>query len=140
MAAELLLAIAKRQRIYYREYVLGKVTWGAYNEARQKNEAPQVRTLGRNTKRKQVKEQARQTNQLHADKSKSPESAKKMARLIADIARRGKAREAPILPPARRIDIMDRPGEVTTSELEASQVFAAHLGGIGAAATTSTAK
>jgi hypothetical protein len=37
----------------------------------------------------------------------------------------------------RQIDSMNRPGEVTTSELEASQVFAAHVGGIGAAATTS---
>ena len=61
-----------------------------------------------------------------------------MARLIANVARRGKAREAPVLPPVKRIDSMSQPGEMTSSELETSQVFAAHLGGIGATAAAAT--
>jgi hypothetical protein len=41
---------------------------------------------------------ARRANRLHADKS--PESTKTMARLVlANVARRGKAREAPVLLP-----------------------------------------
>ena len=55
-----------------------------------------------------------------------------MARLIANVARRGKAREAPVLPPVKRIDSMSQPGEMI------SQVFAAHLGGIGATAAAAT--
>jgi hypothetical protein len=129
MTAELLLAIAKRQRAY-RKFARGGASWEAYKDG----PAHSARTLGRNAKRKEEKEQARRTNRLHADKS--PERAKKMARLIADVACRGRAREAPVLlPPVKRIGSMDRPGEMTSSELEASQVFAAHLGGIGATAT-----
>jgi hypothetical protein len=65
-----------------------------------------------------------------------------MARLIANAARRGKARDAPVLPPVKRVGSMSQPGEMTSqvfaahlggrigaSELETSQVFAAHLGG-----------
>jgi hypothetical protein len=116
----------------YRSFARGEASWGAYKEALRS-----ARALGRNAKRKEEKEQARRTNRLHADKS--PESAKKReARLIADVARRSRAREAPVLPPVKRIGSMDRPGEMTSSELEASQVFAAHFGGIGAAATAAT--
>jgi hypothetical protein len=54
----------------------------------------------------------RRASRLHADKS--PESTKKMARLIANVARRGKAREAHVLPPVKRIDSMSQPGEMTS--------------------------
>ena len=53
---------------------------------------------------------------MHADKS--PESTKKMARLIANVARRGKAREAPVLPPVKRIGSMNQPGEMAHDDLE----------------------
>jgi hypothetical protein len=53
MTAELLLAIVQRQKMY-RGYSRGEVSWGAYKEALRS-----ARALGRNTKRKQVKEQAR---------------------------------------------------------------------------------
>jgi len=82
-----------------------------------------TRAAGKIARKDQKRQEAANINKLHLDKS--PEGRKKLEHILANVARRGKKRDTPVLPAVHRIQGMSESGAITTSELESSEVFAA---------------
>jgi hypothetical protein len=132
MTKELILAIANRQ-VAYREYTANTIPYAEY-----KTVLKATRAAGKKARREQKRQEAADINKLHLDKSS--EGRKKLEHILANVARRGKKRETPVLPAVHRIQDMSEAGGITTSELDSSEeVFAAHLANIGGTESEATA-
>jgi ribonuclease HI len=131
MTKTLLLAITNRQAAY-REYKANSITYDEYKAV-----LKTTRAAGKRARKDQKRQEATNINKLHLDKS--PEGRKKLEHILANVARRGKKRDTPVLPAVHRIQGMSEAGAITTSEQESSEVFAAHLASIGGKESEATA-